>query len=134
MTAEQAFSKMNIEALIDVFFDDMPSKIANAHLVLSRAGASTVSELAVIGRPAILVPYPYALDHDQAANAASMAKSGGAEIVPQAELSAERLAEILKSAMKEPKRLALAAENAKKTGNPDAAARLADCVEEIIRR
>ena len=54
--------------------------MAAAHLVISRSGASTVSEIAVIGRPAILVPYPHALDHDQAANAAALAAAGGAEV------------------------------------------------------
>ena len=71
------------------FFTDMAERIAAAHLVISRSGASTVSEIAVIGRPALLVPYPYALDHDQAANAAALAAAGGAEVHPQSTLSAD---------------------------------------------
>ncbi len=129
---EHRLDDVGVAAEVKPFFDDMASRIVDAHLVMSRAGASTVSELSVIGRPAILIPYPYALDHDQAANAASMAKAGGAEIVAQAELTADKLATLLKSAMDEPKRLALAAEKAKKTGKPQAAAELADCVEQII--
>ena len=62
------------------FFTDMAERMAAAHLVVSRSGASTVSEIAVIGRPALLVPYPHALDHDQAANAAALAAAGGAEV------------------------------------------------------
>ena len=69
--------------------------MAAAHLVISRSGASTVSEIAVIGRPALLVPYPHALDHDQAANAAALAAAGGAEVHPQSTLSPERLAALI---------------------------------------
>ena len=84
----------------------MAARIANAHLVISRSGASTVSEIAVIGRPALLVPYPHALDHDQAANAAALADAGGAEVHPQATLSPERLAELMAALMNDPARLA----------------------------
>ena len=97
----------------------------------SRSGASTVSELAVIGRPAILVPYPYALDHDQAANAAALKAEGGAEVIAQSHLSPEKLAKILRHAMDDPAKLAETARAAKATGKPDAAQRLADLVEGI---
>ena len=70
--------------------------------MISRSGASTVSEIAVIGRPALLVPYPYALDHDQAANAAALAAAGGAEVHPQSTLSPQRLAELIGGVMDEP--------------------------------
>ncbi|HEX5935334.1 MAG TPA: glycosyltransferase, partial [Pseudorhizobium sp.] len=108
--------------------------IAAAHLVISRSGASTVSEIAAIGRPALLVPYPYALDHDQAANAAALLAKGGADVVPQAELSPDRLAERISAAMREPERLAAMAAAAKQTGHPDAAALLADLVVAISGR
>ncbi|MEM7069277.1 MAG: undecaprenyldiphospho-muramoylpentapeptide beta-N-acetylglucosaminyltransferase [Pseudomonadota bacterium] len=123
------YQEMGVDAEVDTFFSDMPNRIAEAHLVISRSGASTVSELAVIGRPAILVPYPHALDHDQAANAATMAAEGGAQIYQQAVLSPQILAEELRKAIDEPKRLALAAKNAKKTGKPEAAGQLADMLE-----
>ena len=77
-------------------------RMATAHLVISRSGASTVSEIAVIGRPALLVPYPHALDHDQAANAAALAAAGGAELHPQSTLSPERLAELIGGADERP--------------------------------
>ncbi|MFC6491308.1 glycosyltransferase, partial [Nitratireductor sp. GCM10026969] len=67
-----AFAELGVEAEVSPFFADMAERIAAAHLVMSRSGASTVSEIAVIGRPALLVPYPHALDHDQAANAAAL--------------------------------------------------------------
>ena len=86
---------MSFPVEIAEFFADLPARIAGAHLVIGRAGASTVSELAVIGRASILVPFPHALDQDQAANAAALAASGGAIVVPQPEFTPERLAAIL---------------------------------------
>ena len=85
-----AYAALGVEAQVSPFFTDMAARIAAAHLVMSRSGASTVSEIAVIGRPALLVPYPHALDHDQAANAGALAAAGGAELHLQSTLSAER--------------------------------------------
>lgn len=67
-----AYEKLGVPAEVSPFFNDMARRIAGSHLVISRSGASTVSEIAAIGRPAFLVPYPHALDHDQAANAAAL--------------------------------------------------------------
>jgi UDP-N-acetylglucosamine--N-acetylmuramyl-(pentapeptide) pyrophosphoryl-undecaprenol N-acetylglucosamine transferase len=123
--------RLEMGADIAPFFNDMAERIGAAHLVLCRSGASTVSEISVIGRPAILVPYPYALDHDQAANAAALAANGGAKVIPQSELSAEKLSTILRGAMTSPEKLAKMAAAAKLTGKPDAANLLADMVEAI---
>ncbi|MEZ5870666.1 MAG: undecaprenyldiphospho-muramoylpentapeptide beta-N-acetylglucosaminyltransferase [Nitratireductor sp.] len=128
---ESLLTGHGISTRIAPFFTDMPAQIAKAHLVVSRGGASTVSELAVIGRPAVLVPFPHALDHDQALNGRAMAEAEGARIIIQSDLSPGKMADILKSAIKDPEGLALQAKNAKKTGVPDAASRLADCVEQI---
>lgn len=125
------YEKLGVPAEVSPFFTDMAERIAGAQLVICRSGASTVSELAVIGRPAILVPYPYALDHDQAANAAAIAAKGGAKVIAQAELTAERLAGILAEAMADPQSLAQMAANARETGKPDAARLLASMVEAI---
>ena len=125
-----AYDQIGVTAEISPFFKDMPKKISESHLVIARAGASTVTEIAVIGRPAILVPLPGSLDGDQAWNAAAMEKADGAEVLVQSDLSPETLCEYLKKSLEQPKKLALAAENAKKTGMPDAAVKLADCVEE----
>ena len=125
------YEKLGVPAEVSPFFTDMAERIAGAQLVICRSGASTVSELAVIGRPAILVPYPYALDHDQAANAAAIAAKGGAKVIAQAELTAERLAGILAEAMANPQSLAQMAANARETGKPDAARLLASMVEAI---
>lgn len=127
---KQNYQELGVSADISPFFKDMPKKISDAHLVVARAGASTVTEIAVIGRPALLVPFPGSLDGDQAWNAASMKKSGGADVIKQVDLTAEAVADYLKKSLDEPKKLALAAENAKKTAMPDAASKLADSVEE----
>ncbi|RVI17368.1 UDP-N-acetylglucosamine--N-acetylmuramyl-(pentapeptide) pyrophosphoryl-undecaprenol N-acetylglucosamine transferase, partial [Sinorhizobium meliloti] len=125
------YEKLGVPAEVSPFFTDMAGRIASAQLLICRSGASTVSEISVIGRPAILVPYPYALDHDQAANAAALAAKGGARVIAQVELSAERLAGILADAMSNPDALAQMAAGARQTGKPDAARLLALLVEAI---
>ncbi len=126
-----AYAALGIKAEVLPFFNDMAARIAAAHLVISRSGASTVSEIAVIGRPALLVPYPYALDHDQAANAAALASAGGAEVHAQSTLSTERLTALISKALAEPKRLAAMAAAARSAGKPDATRLLADLAEAI---
>jgi UDP-N-acetylglucosamine--N-acetylmuramyl-(pentapeptide) pyrophosphoryl-undecaprenol N-acetylglucosamine transferase len=126
-----SYAKLGMQAEVSPFFGDMPVKIADANLVICRSGASTVSELAVIGRPSVLVPYPYALDHDQAANAAALKAKGGAEVIAQSALSAEKLSKIIGAAMAEPERLAGIAAAARETGKPHAAEILADLVEAV---
>jgi len=128
-----ACARMSFPVEIAEFFPDLPARIAAAHLVVSRAGASTVSELAVIGRASVLVPFPHALDQDQAANAAALASSGGAVVVPQGEFTPERLASILRGALAAPEKLAAQAAAAKSVGVPDAAERLADLVFEVAQ-
>lgn len=126
-----AYSRLGVEAKIAPFFTDMAARLARASLVVSRSGASTVSEISAIGRPAILVPYPHALDHDQAANAAALASAGGAEVRPQADFDAATMARLLAALMDEPGRLADMAAAAKSVGRPDAARLLADLTEAI---
>ncbi len=128
---KQAYAALGMQVDVLPFFSDMAARIASAHLVISRSGASTVSEIAVIGRPALLVPSPYALDHDQAANAAALAAAGGAEVHTQSSLTNERLTELIGNAMVEPDRLATMAAAAKSAGKPDAARLLADLAEAI---
>jgi UDP-N-acetylglucosamine--N-acetylmuramyl-(pentapeptide) pyrophosphoryl-undecaprenol N-acetylglucosamine transferase len=124
---------MNFAIELAEFFPDLPDRIAAAHLVIGRAGASTVSELAVIGRPSILVPFPHALDQDQAANAAVLAASGAAQVVPQTEFTPERLAGLLRKALADPAALTVSAQAAKAAGVADAAERLADLVQEAAK-
>lgn len=125
------YERIGVKAEISPFFSDMAERMAAAQLILSRSGASTVSEIAIIGRPAFLVPYPHALDHDQAANAAALAAAGGAEVHRQETLSAARLAGLINTAMEEPKRLSAMAASAKSVGKPNAAQLLADLAEVI---
>jgi len=127
--ARAALQKLQVAAEVSDFFSDMPERIAQSHLVICRAGASSVSELALIGCPSILVPLPGALDDDQGANAAHLAKAEGAVLVRQKDLTPEKLANLLSSAMKHPETLAIQAENAKKAGVADAAVRLADLIQ-----
>ncbi len=128
---KQAYARLGVPVEVSPFFTDMAKRIGDAHLVMSRSGASTVSEIAVIGRPALFVPYPHALDHDQAANAAALAASGGAEVHQQSTLSPERIAELVGGLMGDPARLAGMAAAAKSAGKPDAARLLADLTEAI---
>ena len=127
--ARAELKELQIEAEVSEFFDDMPGRISRSHLVICRAGASSVSELALIGCPSILVPLPGALDDDQGANASHLAAAGGANLVRQKDLTPEKLANLLSDSMNHPESLAKQAENAKKAGVADAAQRLADLVE-----
>ena len=128
------YERLGVSAEVAPFFIDLPARIAAAHLVVCRSGASSVGELSVIGRPSILVPLPGSLDQDQAANAAVLEAAGGAWTIRQSELSADRLAAELTKAMTFPEQLASAAEAARAAGRPDAVARLADLVEEVAAR
>jgi len=127
----QAYRELGVDAQIQAFFDDLPRRLAEAHLLIGRAGASTVSECAVIGRPALLVPLPGSLDQDQAANAAWLAQLGAAWVLPQTEFSPDRLARELAQCLDNPQRLQAAATAAKRAGKADASAALADLVLRI---
>lgn len=120
-------AKVNVE--LDAFFTDLPERMANAHLVVCRAGASTVAELTVLGRPAILVPLPGSLDADQRNNARSMEAAGAGWIMEQATLSPPSLANRLASLFGDPATLTAAAAAAKSLGQPRAVEQLADLVE-----
>ena len=126
-----AYDRIGIDACLAPFFHDLPQRIADSHLIVSRSGASTIAELTVIGRPAIMVPLPGALDQDQKANATVLAAAGGGWLVEQADMSPEHLAKNLAALMADPAGLSAAAAAAKKSGRPDAVARLADVVERV---
>jgi UDP-N-acetylglucosamine--N-acetylmuramyl-(pentapeptide) pyrophosphoryl-undecaprenol N-acetylglucosamine transferase len=118
-----------IPAELSPFFPDVAARLVAAHLVIARAGASTVAELAVAGRPAILVPLPGAIDDHQTANARALAEAGGAWVVPQPQFTPEFLAERLAQVLADPAGLAEAAVGARSQARADASARLADLVE-----
>lgn len=125
------YQALGIHGELNSFFTDMPSRIAASHLVICRSGASSVSELTAIGRPSILVPLPGALDQDQMVNARALEAAGGAFVIPQGELSAERLAHEITCLMGTPETLRRAAEAARSQGKADAVQRLADLVEQV---
>lgn len=124
----EAYRAAGVGCEIRAYFTDLPAEIARAHVIIARAGASTVAELSVAGRPAILVPLPIATDDHQTDNAEGLAAAGGAIMVPQPQFTAERLAAALTIWLADPSALAAAAARARSVGYPDAAARLADLV------
>jgi len=126
----QAFyAEHGVEAEIKSFFDDMPARLASAHLVICRCGASTIGELAAIGRPAILVPYLHAIDDHQTANAAAFAAAGGGWLMKQGDMTSTTLAAQLSKLLAAPDHLRMAAKAARDAGVPNAAGQLADLVE-----
>lgn len=128
---EAAYQAFGVKAELGSFFQDLPERISAAHLVMCRSGASTVSELAVLGRPSILVPLPGALDQDQAANAKILEKAGGAWPIRQVDLHPERIAKELVRFANAPDMLRAAAVAAAGAAKPDAVKRLADLVERV---
>jgi UDP-N-acetylglucosamine--N-acetylmuramyl-(pentapeptide) pyrophosphoryl-undecaprenol N-acetylglucosamine transferase len=127
-----AYQAAGVAAELATFFKDLPTRMADAHLVIGRAGASTAAELTVLGRPALLVPLPHAVDNDQLRNATRLAESGAAWCLEQKILTPEKLSETIASLMEQPDILATAAAAAKRLGRPDAVVRLADLAEELI--
>jgi UDP-N-acetylglucosamine--N-acetylmuramyl-(pentapeptide) pyrophosphoryl-undecaprenol N-acetylglucosamine transferase len=123
-----AYARLGVAAEVAPFFVDLPARLAAAHLVIARSGASTVAELAVIGRPSILVPLPHALDQDQLMNAATLASAMAATVVKQSDFTPDWLAGELTRLLADPTPLATAAANARAQGHADAADRLAELV------
>jgi UDP-N-acetylglucosamine--N-acetylmuramyl-(pentapeptide) pyrophosphoryl-undecaprenol N-acetylglucosamine transferase len=128
-SVREAYEEADISAHLAPFFRDLPERIANAHLVIARAGASTVAELTAIGRPCLLVPLPHALDNDQLENATRLAEGGGGWYMRQSEITPERLSEELARLLGAPELLAKAAAKSKAMANVDAVKNLADLVE-----
>lgn len=120
------YQNAGVAAELETFFADMPKRLAQAHLVVCRAGASSIAELGVIGRPAVLVPLPHAIDNDQLRNAQSFASAGAGWVFPQNELKPEAFAKFLADLMVDGQVLKRAAAAALNHGVPDAAPRLAD--------
>ncbi len=127
------YERLRINAEIAPFFTDLPARIAASHLVISRSGASTVAELAAIGRPSILVPLPHALDQDQMANAGVLETAGGAIRLRQDDFTPERLSAEITQLASAPEKLVAMAAGARSQGALDAADRLADLVLKTMR-
>ena len=125
----QRYASHDIPAELGTYFEDMAGRLADAHLFIGRAGASTIAELTAVGRPAILVPLPIATDDHQAANTREIVKAGGARSIRQTRFSAKELAKQINAMAQKPDTLATAAHAAWNCGRPDAASDLADLVE-----
>ena len=126
-----AYAMRDFSFDLQPFFPDMPKRIADSHLVFCRSGASTIAELGVIGRPAIMVPLPHAIDNDQLRNAESFANAGAGWIRPQAGLKPSEFAVFLTRLRYQEGELRDAARAALAHGKPDAAQRLADVTERL---
>ena len=128
---KERYDEIGVRAEVASFFGDLPARMAGSHLVISRSGASTVNELSIIGRPAILVPLPHALDDDQGHNAKILVDVGGAIMRRQPTITTENLAVDLEELLSKPESLASMAAGAKSVGKGNASVLLADLVEAI---
>ena len=132
--ARKAYARTGVQVELTDFIRDMPARLASAHLVIARSGATTVSELTAAGVPSILVPYPHHADQQQLANAQALADAGAAWVMPEAEMTAAGLAKRLQNLLRNPQQLNIAAAAAHGLGRPDAARALADMVERLAPR
>ena len=123
--AQAVYLRTMISAEVSPFIDDMPGAFARADLLVCRSGASTVAEITAAGKPAIFIPLPTAADDHQTQNAATLADGGAARLLPQSELSSDRLVNEIASLLRDRSRLATMSEAARRFAHPDAAARIA---------
>jgi UDP-N-acetylglucosamine--N-acetylmuramyl-(pentapeptide) pyrophosphoryl-undecaprenol N-acetylglucosamine transferase len=130
-SAKARYAAMGLQPTLASFFNDMGERLAASHLVISRSGASTVTELCAVGRPSILIPYPFAMDDHQSVNAGQLAAEGAAWMFKEADLTAEQLAAKVTELAQNPVLLEAAAAKALSLGRSDAASRLADLVDEV---
>jgi UDP-N-acetylglucosamine--N-acetylmuramyl-(pentapeptide) pyrophosphoryl-undecaprenol N-acetylglucosamine transferase len=129
---DEAYGALGMDVELKPFFDDAPARLAAAHLLICRAGASTISELAAAGRPAIMVPLRNAIDDHQMANAKALEAAGGGWVAPENETLVPALCEHVRAALEQPEMLRRAAEAARHAGRRDAAERLADLVLDLL--
>jgi UDP-N-acetylglucosamine--N-acetylmuramyl-(pentapeptide) pyrophosphoryl-undecaprenol N-acetylglucosamine transferase len=130
----EAYQASGIRAELNPFFMDMPQRMAASHIVVCRSGASSIAELGVVGRPAVLVPLPHALDNDQLRNAETFEAAGAGWLKPQSGIETNGFAVFLAGLLSKPEGLKEAAGAALRLGKPDAARRLADLLQSIIAR
>lgn len=124
--ARETYAESGVQAEVWPFFKDMAERLGKCHLLIGRAGASTVSEAAVVGRPAILVPLAVATNDHQTFNAKALADAGAADVLPESAFSPEALTALLAARLSPPDDLAARARAARDAGKPDAAEALAD--------
>jgi UDP-N-acetylglucosamine--N-acetylmuramyl-(pentapeptide) pyrophosphoryl-undecaprenol N-acetylglucosamine transferase len=124
--ARAAYAIAQVDASVEPFIEDMAAAYAWADIIVCRAGALTLAELAAAGVGAVLVPFPFAVDDHQTKNAAAMMQAGAALLLPEGEASAERIAAVLRDLLGNRPRMLAMAEAARTLAKPDAAARIAD--------
>ena len=129
--ARAAYAIAQVEASVEPFIEDMAAAYAWADMIICRAGALTLAELAAAGVGAVLVPFPFAVDDHQTKNAAAMMQAGAALLLPEGEASAERIAAALSDLLGNRPRLLAMAEAARTLAKPDAAARIADACLQV---
>jgi UDP-N-acetylglucosamine--N-acetylmuramyl-(pentapeptide) pyrophosphoryl-undecaprenol N-acetylglucosamine transferase len=131
----EAYRRSGAAARVQAFFDDMATQYEQAHLVICRAGATTVAEITALGKAAVLIPYPHAADGHQHLNARRLADAGAAELIDERELSGARLSERIRYFASRPedrKRMEL---NSARLGKPEAARRIVDeCIRLVDER
>jgi UDP-N-acetylglucosamine--N-acetylmuramyl-(pentapeptide) pyrophosphoryl-undecaprenol N-acetylglucosamine transferase len=125
-TVRQSYEDAKVGARVDAFLDPMAREMADAHLVICRAGATTLAELAASGKPAVLVPFPAATDDHQRRNARVLADAGAVVVVEQRDLSADRLAVVVGDVMADPARLDAMGRAMQAFARPDAAERIVE--------
>lgn len=130
----EAYEEMGIEHQVSAFFTDMAELYRQADLIVSRAGATTLAEIAVVGTPAVLIPYPYAADNHQEKNGAWYVESGAALMFVQRDLTPQRLAEEILRIINDQARLDAMSEAMKKLGIVNAAERIVDICQELARK
>lgn len=118
--AKKRYEEAQIDADLAPFFNDVASRLAKAHIVIARAGAGTVTELAIAGKPSILVPLPYAMDNHQHYNAKILSENGAAILMPQKKFTAEEVAKVLEALLSNPNTLMTMSEKARKQAKSDA--------------
>ncbi|TCP62394.1 UDP-N-acetylglucosamine-N-acetylmuramylpentapeptide N-acetylglucosamine transferase [Rhodovulum bhavnagarense] len=126
-----AYAQAGVEADVRPFFDDIPARLAEAQLVISRAGASSIADISVIGRPAILIPFPHATQDHQSANARGLVDAGAAILLPESSLDAARLSDQIATVLAQPEGAVRMARAALSYGKPHAAEALAQIVEAL---
>ena len=132
--AVAAYESLGVSAVVKPFFDDVPERMAQTQLVISRAGASSIADITVIGRPSILIPLAIAVRDEQTANAAGLAQAGGAIVIQERDLTAKALAAHIGAILSDPDKAQSMANAALSLGKPDATQKLSSLVEALNER
>jgi UDP-N-acetylglucosamine--N-acetylmuramyl-(pentapeptide) pyrophosphoryl-undecaprenol N-acetylglucosamine transferase len=131
---QQAYTAAGVQGTVSAFIDDMPAAFARASLIVCRSGASTVAEIAAAGKVAIFVPFPQAADDHQKRNAEALSNANAAVLIPQSELTPQKLHDTIVSLIRDPRRLATMSANARNLAHTDAAAEIAKLAYSIEKK